>query len=91
VTQSVTYAVCSRCSQRGFPDGTPTANFATNVVGYASLNQGVAALGGSPGANLQAIPQLPAPAIVPSSPAAPLVPAPILPGLLDGVTGSYEH
>ncbi|HVZ21864.1 MAG TPA: VCBS repeat-containing protein, partial [Vicinamibacterales bacterium] len=67
-----------------FPDGAPTSAFATNVVGYGSINQGVAALGGSPGAPSTA--HLPTPDIRQSSPAAPLLPPPILPGLLDGVT-----
>lgn len=68
-----------------FPDGTPNATFATSVVGYGSLNQGVAALGGSPGEPF-AIGHLPMPSIRESAPAAPILPPPILPGLLDGVT-----
>lgn len=68
-----------------FPDGTPNAAFGTNVVGYGSLNQGVAALGGSPGEPF-AIDHLPQPEIRQSAPATPILPPPILAGLLDGVT-----
>ena len=65
------------------PDGTATSGFGTTVVLYASINQGVAALGGSPSDLVNRPAHLPLPTI-PNAPATPLLPLPILPSLLDG-------